>query len=124
MQIPVTTSGRIHPYHPNMRPRLFFRRLFPFFLIPCGLWAQTEPVRIAYACAEEDLQWAGMSCSEDDPCPVYLELSSVVPDGRKIFAAGNLHSTSATLSSILLTSEDGGATWKEPAARIRGAAID
>ncbi|HWF09097.1 MAG TPA: hypothetical protein VG297_11580 [Bryobacteraceae bacterium] len=65
-----------------------------------------------------------MSCSDDEPCPIYLELSSVVPDGRKLFAAGNLHSESVTLASILLMSDDAGATWKEPTARIRGAALD
>ena len=79
---------------------------------------------MAYTCAEEDLQWAGMSCTGDEPCAIYLELGSVVADGRKIFVAGNLHSSSATLSSVLLMSEDSGATWKEPATRIRGSAVD
>jgi hypothetical protein len=136
MQIPVTTSGRIHPYHPNMRPRLYSRRLFkPAVLlvtVASLILAQDssvltntgDPMHLAYACAEEDLQWAGMSCTEDDPCPIYLELSSIAPNGRKIVIAGNLHSTSATLSSILLMSDDAGATWKEPAARIRGSALD
>jgi len=81
-------------------------------------------MRVNYPCAEDDLQWAGMSCDDDTPCPVYLELSSVVPDGAKIIAAGNLHSESATLTSILLLSEDAGATWKEPTPRIRGSALD
>jgi hypothetical protein len=141
MQIPVTTSGRIHPYHPNMRPRLFSRRFFltltrlsAAFLLPAAfnLSAQEaailtnsgDPMRVAYACAEEDLQWAGMSCSDDEPCPIYLELNSVVPDGKKIVAAGDLHSSSATISSILLVSDDSGATWREPVARIRGSALD
>jgi hypothetical protein len=83
-----------------------------------------EPMRLAYSCAEEDLQWAGMSCSDDEPCPIYLELNSVVPDGRKIFAAGDLHSNAATISSVLLMSDDSGATWREPAARMRGTALD
>src|SRR5579863_9528099 len=136
-QIPVTTSGRIHPYHPNMRPRLFSRRFFlnGVFLpiiAAVNLSAQEaailtnhgEPMRVAYDCPEEDLQWAGMSCTDDEPCAIYLELSAVVPDGRKIFVAGNLHGNSATLSSVLLMSDDSGATWKEPAARIRGSALD
>jgi len=83
-----------------------------------------DPMRVAYACAEEDLQWAGMSCIDDEPCAIYLELNSVVPDGKKIFAAGDLHSSSATIGSVLLLSEDSGATWREPAARIRGSALD
>ncbi len=41
-----------------------------------------EPMRVAYNCAEEDLQWAGMSCSDAQPCAIYLELNSVVPSGK------------------------------------------
>jgi len=81
-------------------------------------------MRVGYACAEEDLQWAGMSCSDGEPCAIYLELNAVVSNGRKILAAGNLHSTSATLSSVLLQSDDSGATWKEPVTRLRGSVIE
>lgn len=131
MQIPVTTSGRTHPYHPNVRPRLFVV-VFALAGVVSTLSAQNssllsnngEPMRVSYPCTEDDLQWAGMSCTDDEPCPIYLELSSVVPDGGKIVVAGNLHSESATLTSILLLSDDGGATWKEPAARVRGSALD
>src|ERR1039458_1661624 len=162
MQIPVTTSGRTYPYHPNVRPRLFFR-LVARALVRAGrakqigqalspdkvthwlirvvgalmttlvlLSAQEskvlinrgDPIQVAYACAEDDLQFAGMSCTDDETCAIYLELSSVVADGKKILTAGNLHSTSATLGSLLLLSDDSGGTWKEPAARIRGSALD
>jgi hypothetical protein len=137
MQIPVTTSGRIHPYHPNMRPRLSSSRLAQIFrpalvfLVALSASAEDasllvnhgEPMKVGYRCVEEDLQWAGMSCNED-PCPVFLELSAVSAKGRKILAAGNLHSASATLASILLQSDDAGATWKEQAARVRGDAIE
>jgi photosystem II stability/assembly factor-like uncharacterized protein len=130
MQIPVTTSGRIHPYHPNMRPRLSLNAAgsrtysvaFLLVIVAIAVSAQ-EPNRVPYSCAEEDLQWAGMSCG-NEPCAIYLELNSVAPDGKKIFAAGDLHSSSATLGSILLVSDDSGATWKEPAARMRGSALD
>jgi hypothetical protein len=126
-QIPVTTSGRINPYHPIMRPRLFF-----FFLTAVALSAQEsstlinsgEPMRVAYNCAEEDLQWAGMSCSDAQPCAIYLELNSVVPNGKNIVAAGDLHSSSATIGSVLLQSDDSGAMWREPTPRIRGSALD
>jgi hypothetical protein len=137
-QIPVTTSGRIHPYHPNMRPRLFpvarvFMRavstLMPTLVLLSAqdspvLVNHGEPMQVAYSCPEEDLQFAGMSCTDDEACAVYLELSSVVADGKRIVAAGDLHSSSATLRSIVLLSEDSGATWKEPAARLRGSALD
>ncbi len=127
MQIPVTTSGRIHPYHPNMRPRLFLVLLGTMVASaqePSLLSNNGEPMRVAYGCADEDLQWAGMSCDQAEPCPVYLELSSIAANGRRILTAGNLHGRSATLASILLQSDDAGATWKEPAARVRGDAIE
>jgi hypothetical protein len=111
-----------------MRPRLL-----PAFLVlvstafaqaPAIITNNGEPMRVPYACSADDLQWVGMSCNEGEPCRIYLELASIVPDGQKIVVAGNLHSNSATLSSLLLMSEDSGATWKEAAARIRGAALD
>ena len=132
MQIPVTTRGRTHPNHPRMRPRLISRAAAILPLIAIISTAQDaailrndgEPMRAGYACVEADLQWAGMACSEEDPCPIYLELSTVAPDGRRIFVAGDLHGTSATLQSVMLMSDDGGATWREPTPRIRGAALD
>ncbi len=143
MQIPVTTSGRIHPYHPKMRPRLKpFTRKGPLFeaahavsfLLLSGVLAAAQelpvltnngqPMRVSYGCVGEDLQWAGMTCSQGDPCPVYLELGSIASRDKQIFVGGDLHSTSATLSSILLQSGDAGATWKETASRTRGAELD
>jgi hypothetical protein len=109
-----------------MRPRLYFSGWPSLLLIPFlsfQLLAQ-EPYRVPFACAEEDLQAAGMSCSEDDSCPIYLEINSIAPDGRKLYLAGNLHGTSATLASILLVSEDSGAGWKEPSPRVRGSALE
>jgi len=91
---------------------------------PAILSNHGEPIRVPYACPEEDLQFAGMSCNDDQPCAVYLELSAVAATGGRILVAGDVHGTSATLASILLLSDDSGATWKEPAARIRGAALD
>jgi hypothetical protein len=83
-----------------------------------------EPMKVGYVCPQEDLAAAGMSCSDDDPCPVYLELSNISAAGKRLSLAGNLHGPSATIDSILLVSDDGGMVWKEPVARIRGAAID
>jgi hypothetical protein len=131
MQIPVTTSGRTNPYHPNVRPRLFLALLASVTVSAqesSSLINTGEPMRVAYGCAEEDLQWAGMSCSDAQPCAIYLELNSVVANGnsngKKIVAAGDLHSSSATIGSVLLQSDDSGATWREPAVRIRGSALD
>jgi photosystem II stability/assembly factor-like uncharacterized protein len=113
-----------------MRPRLFppvaraLMRAVSALVPTLVLLAQESPIQLPYACPEEDLQFAGLSCTDDEACAIYLELSSVVADGKKIVAAGDLHSSSATLVSVLLLSDDSGATWKEPAVRIRGAALD
>jgi len=82
------------------------------------------PMKVPFDCDAEDLIAAGMSCSDDAPCPIYLELSSVSAFGKRLAVAGNLHGPSPTLYSLLLVSDDSGATWKEPAARIPGAAIE
>lgn len=79
---------------------------------------------VEFRCSEEDIQLAGLSCSPDDPCPLYLELSAVEAVGNRVFLAGNLHSSSTTLYSVLLASDDAGKTWREPYERIRAAGLD
>jgi hypothetical protein len=83
-----------------------------------------DPMKVGFVCENEDLAAAGMTCSDDSPCPVYLELSSVSAAGKKLSLAGNLHGPASTLYSVLMASDDDGATWKEPAGRIPGAALD
>jgi hypothetical protein len=75
-------------------------------------------------CAEVDLPALGLTCSESDPCPTYLEFSSVESLGTVMLLAGNLHTTATTLQSILLVSEDGGADWREAHQRIKGSALE
>ncbi|HVW10459.1 MAG TPA: hypothetical protein VHC90_17850 [Bryobacteraceae bacterium] len=102
-------------------------RPIQILLLAGALWAQTsatEPVKVPFSCSEADLAGAGMTCADDNPCPVYLELSSVSADGRKLIVTGDLHGPSATIASVLLQSEDDGVTWKEPAGRITGSALD
>lgn len=89
-----------------------------------GLRNDGQPIRLPFACTSENLDWAGLACADDDPCSIYLELNAVAAAGKRVFLAGDLHVQSATLSSILLASDDEGLTWKEPAARVRGAALD
>lgn len=83
-----------------------------------------KPMRVEFRCTAEDIQWAGLSCSAEEPCPVYLELAAVESVGNRIFAAGNIHSGVGTLYSILLASDDGGKTWREAHERVRGATLD
>src|SRR5260370_12931735 len=83
-----------------------------------------KPMLAPFECTEEDIQSFGLGCSEEEPCPIFLELSAFAPVGNQLFAAGNIHSASSTLYSILLASADGGKTWREPFTRIRGATLD
>jgi photosystem II stability/assembly factor-like uncharacterized protein len=83
-----------------------------------------KPMRIAFECTEADTQASGLNCSEEEPCPVYLELANIEAVGNKLFLPGNLHTSTTTISSILLTTEDAGKTWIEPHPRIRSAGLD
>src|ERR1035438_310778 len=83
-----------------------------------------KPMVALFHCTEEDIHSAGLTCSEQDPCPVYLELAAVESTGIRIFAAGNIHTASATLYTILLGSEDNGQTWREVHERVYGAGLD
>jgi hypothetical protein len=104
----------------------------PAALLACVVFlsAQTplentgKPLRVPFECTAADTEASGLGCSEDEPCPVFLELSSVESAGNKIFLAGNLHTNTTTLHSILFVSEDAGKTWTEPHPRIRFAGLD
>ena len=79
---------------------------------------------LPFQCSEEDIRWAGLSCSEEEPCPIFLELTAAAQAGNRTLAAGNIHSESVTIFGVLLASDDGGHTWTEAAERIRGAGLD
>jgi hypothetical protein len=91
---------------------------------PLVLENNGRPIALPFACTADDIQAAGLTCSAEDPCPVYLELTGVESVGSRIFAAGNLHTQTVTLFSTLLGSEDAGHTWRELHDRIRGANLD
>ena len=91
---------------------------------PPPLENRGRPMVIPYTCSADDLQWAGLSCTEDEPCAIFLELSAADAVGNRILVAGNLHSESVTLYSLLLASDDAGHTWTEAHDRTRGAALD
>ena len=101
------------------------RRIMPVVFAMAAGWAQTlEPVKVATVCTEDDMQSYGMSCSNEEPCKIYLELTSLESIGNRLIVAGNLHTSDVTLSSILLSSEDSGKTWKEPLERMKTATLD
>jgi hypothetical protein len=83
-----------------------------------------KPITLPFHCSLDDIRWAGMTCSEDEPCPIYLELSSAEAVGERVFAAGNIHSDAVTLYSVLLSSGDGGHTWQATPDSMRGAGLD
>jgi hypothetical protein len=83
-----------------------------------------KPLRVPFECTEADTQAASLSCSDDEPCAVFVELNNVEAAGNKIFIAGNLHTSTATLYSVLLATEDSGKTWIEPYPRVRFAGLD
>jgi hypothetical protein len=91
---------------------------------PSPIENKGQPMRLDFRCGEEDILHFGLTCDENDPCHVFLELSSVESAGTRIFVSGNFHTTSTTLASLLLVSEDGGRSWREPHERVRGAALD
>jgi hypothetical protein len=91
---------------------------------PALLENQGRPMSLPFECTDDDIAWAGLSCSEQDPCPVYLELAAIEPVGNKLFAAGNLHTEAVTLYSVLLGSDDQGKTWREVYQRMRGSGLD
>jgi photosystem II stability/assembly factor-like uncharacterized protein len=55
---------------------------------------------------------------------VYLDLAGVHAVGQKMFLTGNVHNGASTMASVLLISEDGGASWFEPVERQRAAGLD
>jgi hypothetical protein len=83
-----------------------------------------KPMLVPFQCTDDDMEWAGMSCTEEDPCPVYLEVSAVETIGNRIIALANIHSEATTLYSLLMASEDAGATWHEVYERMRGTGLD
>jgi hypothetical protein len=94
-------------------------------LLLCAFVLRAQaPVHVEFACTLEDIDSFGLSCSEDEPCPVFLELASVGALGAKLFLTGDLHTTTTTLYSILLMSDDGGLTWTEPHRRLRASQLE
>lgn len=82
------------------------------------------PILLPNRCAEVDLAALGLTCGEGEPCETYLEWSDVEVLGNVMVLAGNAHTTSTTIQSLLLVSEDNGATWREAHKRIAGATLD
>jgi len=100
-------------------------RVAAFFVaIFANTLTAAEPFRLVYECTEADMDAFGLTCTMEDPCPVYLELASAEAAGGRLMVAGNLHTKNVTMFGIALASEDDGATWTEAHERIRAAALE
>jgi len=91
---------------------------------PAAMANRGTPLLLPFQCTDEDIRWAGMSCTEDAPCPVFLEIATVEAFGNQVLLAGNIHGDVVTLYSLLLSSDDNGLSWREAHERIRGAGLD
>ena len=91
---------------------------------PAAIENTGKPMRVPFACTQDDIR----ACRPDVSAGVTLARSTsswrFQPVGNTTFLAGNLHTDTATLSSILLATSDGGKTWHEPYARMRMAGLD
>ncbi|MBS1828401.1 MAG: exo-alpha-sialidase [Acidobacteria bacterium] len=83
-----------------------------------------KPLNLQFACSDDDIMAFGLTCAEDEPCEVYLELAALESVGGKVFLTGNLHTRDATMWSVLLGSEDGGKTWTELFERMRSTGLE
>lgn len=83
-----------------------------------------RPIKVAFTCTEEHFKEYDLSCSNESPCPVFLELTAAAQAATRVFVTGNFHTSSTTLSSVLLSSEDEGRSWTEGYARQLGAGLE
>lgn len=83
-----------------------------------------KPLRIECPCTNDDISSAGLNCTDDEPCPLYLELGAVEAVGNTVFVVGNFHTATVTLYSIVLSSDDAGKTWQEPHERMRATGLE
>jgi hypothetical protein len=86
--------------------------------------ASKGPILLPNKCQEVDLDSLGLTCSEGDPCETFLEFSSAEQNNGVFVLTGNFHTSTATLQSVLLVSEDDGQSWREGHARLKGASLE
>ncbi len=91
--------------------------------------AQSPPaapvaVSVPFTCQPASIAAAGLDCPSEAPCAVYLELNGIDSSAEALAAAGDLHTETATLESILILSFDGGRTWTEPYERMPVTTLD
>jgi hypothetical protein len=93
-------------------------------LLQAPLLQAQEARKLDNVCSAADEDAFGLTCAEDQPCPVYLELSAIGANGTTLLVTGNLHTENTTMYGLLLQTDDGGATWTEPNKRVRASALE
>ena len=103
-------------------------RLFPArpsrHLKATRLTFKGEPLVLPLECWEEDLLRAGLVCNDVTPCSLVMELVAIGELGSTVFVMGNVHADAGTVSSVILSSNDGGKVWTEPLGRIPGGSLE
>lgn len=83
-----------------------------------------SPVEIPAYCPSDMMERLSFGCSEEHPCDVSLELLGAIEAEGRLFVYGDVFAPTGTLSSIILTSEDGGGSWTEAHQSIAGAIFE
>jgi len=86
--------------------------------------AERGMVHVDYTCTAEDIDSFGLACTEERSCPIFFEVSAVDSAGSSVFVAGDIHTATTTLYGVLLSTEDGGASWSEAIPRLRSTAFE
>ncbi|MCG8650561.1 MAG: glycoside hydrolase [Pirellulales bacterium] len=81
-------------------------------------------IRLPVNCQIEKLEYAGLLCSSERPCNLSLDMTALAASGDFVVLAGEIYSTEATFESVVISSSDGGETWKEAAERVAAAGIE
>ncbi len=92
--------------------------------VAVGTLCAQSPLKLEYKCSADDIHELGLACSADEPCAIFVELTSVAQAGARLIVTGNVHTNSQTLHAFLLVSEDGGRTFAEPQKRLRATALE
>lgn len=83
-----------------------------------------KPIKVDFTCKDDDITSFGLTCTTEEVCEAYLELSNVESVGNRLFVTGNIHTNTTTLWSVLLSSEDGGKSWTEVYDRLRSTGLE
>src|ERR1051326_5191671 len=87
-----------HPYHsPGWTCRIFPDRVMRtagLVLLAFGLLRAHPPAKIDVRCTPEQIDELGLTCTAEQPCPIYLELTSADSTAGRLFVSGNLHTAS------------------------------